>query len=130
VSLFYVVDLLCRSSGVGPMLPLTGAERRKYLADLEAKKTVERNAASDPAGVVQRKLKRKDVNTKSDAGVGDTELDINNVDAACDSVTTLQADSPQPKKLKTGKGADKGRTRSTTTRGRKDVAVGGTSSNA
>jgi hypothetical protein len=37
---------------VGPMLLLTGPDRRKYLDDLKAKKEAEGNTASDQAGVV------------------------------------------------------------------------------
>jgi hypothetical protein len=61
---------------VGPMLLLTGPDRRKYLDDLKAKKEAEGNTASDQAGVVQRTLKRKDVNAKANAGVGETVVDV------------------------------------------------------
>lgn len=111
-------------------MSLTGAESRKYLADLEVKKTTDGNAANDPAGVVQRKLKRKDINAKPDIGVGDTTMDIDNVDAAGDVVTTPQADSPQPKKMKTGKGADTGGKRPTSVRGGKDTRASSTALNA
>jgi hypothetical protein len=36
------------------MLPLTGAKRRKYIADLKAKKVVEGYVTSDPAGVLHQ----------------------------------------------------------------------------
>jgi len=91
------------------MLSLTSAKHRKYLADLEAKKA-EGCVASDPAGVKQRKLKRKDVTAKTDAGVGGTAMNICNVDVVGDGVAASQADSPHPKKMKTGKGVDVGQT--------------------
>jgi len=80
------------------MLSLTGVERKKYLADLEAKKAIEGYVVSDSAGVLQRKLKRKDVGTKFDAGVGDMAMEIDNREVARDGVEVPQADSPQPKR--------------------------------
>jgi len=112
------------------MLPLTGAKRRKYFADLENKKGTDGYVSSDPAGVQQWKLKRKDLANKEDVEARGMDVEIDNVDAVGDGVLNSQNVSPQPKRVKMGKGADTGRTRSTPVRGGKYVGVGSTSLNA
>jgi hypothetical protein len=51
------------------MLPLTGAEMRKYLAEVERNKNPDGYVSSSPAGVSLRKLKRKEPSGKGEAGV-------------------------------------------------------------
>jgi hypothetical protein len=55
------------------MLPLTGAEMRKYLADLERSKNHDGYVSSSAAGVSLRKLKRKESAGKGEAGVIEVE---------------------------------------------------------
>lgn len=74
------------------MLPLTGAERKKYLAELEKNKSPDGYLSSDPTGVQQRKLKRKDFATKNDTEVGEVEMD--NLDTAGYGATASQDGSP------------------------------------
>lgn len=126
VFLFYCLPRLsypCLFVFLSRTYPLTRVERRKYLA-------AEGYIASDLAGVLTRKLKRKNIIARTDAGVGDTTVDLDNVDVVGDSVATPQAGLPHPKKAKTGKGVESGRTRPTNVRGGKDDAAGSTSLNA
>jgi hypothetical protein len=51
------------------MLPLTGAEMRKYIAELEKSKNPDGYVSSGSAGVSLRKLKRKEPSGKGEAGV-------------------------------------------------------------
>lgn len=104
-----------------PMLPLSGAERRKYLADMKAKKVVEGYAASDPTGVLQRKVKRKYVIAKVDTCARGSSMDMDNVETAADDVLVEQSNSPIPKKMKIGKGGDPRRTLPANGRGEDDV---------
>jgi hypothetical protein len=90
------------------MLPLTGAEMRKYLAELEASKNPEGYVTSDPAGMSLRKLKRKEASSKGDAG--GTEAD--EPELAADGNAVIHLDSPSSKRARTGKGARSGGSRS------------------
>jgi hypothetical protein len=106
---------------VEKMLPLTGSERKKYLAELEKSKNLDGYMSSDPAGLKLRKLKRKEPAAKS--GAETCEVEIKDLDGTGDEVAFVLADSPQPKKMKTGKAVDSERDRSAS----RDV--GGTSLN-
>jgi hypothetical protein len=86
------------------MLPLTGAEMRKYLTELEKSKNPEGYVSSNPVWVSLRKLKRKEAATKGDAGV----IEVEDSEGAGDGNALVQADSPLPKKARTGKGAKTG----------------------
>jgi hypothetical protein len=85
------------------MLPLTGAEMRKYLAELEKNKNPDGYAASNPTSVSLRKLKRKEPAAKGD--VGETIVEIDDHEGASGENALVQTDSPVPKKSRTGKGA-------------------------
>jgi len=87
---------------VEPMMPLSGPERKKYLADKKAKKAEEGYATSDPSGLLQRKIKRKDVTAKMNAGVGGLETDIDNAEAAWDGDLVEQSDLRKHKMMSTG----------------------------
>jgi len=104
------------------VLPLTGAERKKYLVELEKKKNSDGYVLSDPAGAQQRKLKRKDLATKNDIETGEVEME--NLETARGGATASQDGSPQPKKVKTGKGVDTGTTCPSASSGEKDIDVG------
>jgi hypothetical protein len=95
---FFLSFVVCAE----PMMPLFGAERRKYLVDMKAKKTDERYSASDPASVLQRKVNRKDV----DAGAGGSAMDVDNANAVGHDALVEQEDSPKPKNMNTGKGGE------------------------
>jgi len=110
------------------MLPLTGAERKKYLAELEKKKNSDGYVSSDQAGVQQRKLERKDLAAKNDTDVGEVEME--NLETAGDGATPSQASSPPPKKTKIGKGVDTGRVHLPASSGGADIVMGDTSLNA
>jgi hypothetical protein len=82
------------------MLPLTGAEMKKYLAELERSKNPDGYVSSSPAGVSLRRLKRKEC-VKGDSGVVEVE-DLENVGGGNAST---QAASPSSKKARTGRGS-------------------------
>jgi len=88
------------------MMPLSGPERKKYLADMKAKKVGEGYCTSDPSGVLQRKIKWKDVAAKTDTGVRGSEMDIENVEVAGDGGLVEQSYLPKHKKTRTWKGDD------------------------
>jgi hypothetical protein len=102
------------------MLPLTGTEMRKYLAELEKSKNPEGYVSSNPAGVSLRKLKRKEAASKGDAGV----IEVEDAEGAGDGNALVRADSRLPKKARTGKGAKTGGSRPAAS-----TEVGGTSLN-
>jgi hypothetical protein len=104
---------------VEEMLPLTGAEMRKYLAELEKSKNPEGYVPSNPAGVLLRKLKRKKAASKGDGGV----IEVDDVEGAGDANALVPADSPITKKSRTSKGTKAGGCPSASTE------VGGTSLN-
>jgi hypothetical protein len=115
---FLFVDLCF--SFAEEMLPLTGAEMRKYLAKLEKSKNPEGYVSNNPAGVSLRKLKRKETASKGDARV--IEVDV--LEGVGDANDLVRADSPLPKKARTGKGPKTGGSRPTAS-----TEVGGTSLN-
>jgi hypothetical protein len=82
------------------MLPLTGAEMKKYLAELDRNKNPDGYVSSSPAGVSLRRLKRKEC-VKGDSGVVEVE-DLENVGGGNAST---QAASPSSKKARTGRGS-------------------------
>ena len=90
------------------MLPLTGKERRKYLADLKEKNASGEHIASDPASLLLRKG-RKDQAVNAETPGGDVDETIGALGkGASDDVIDLVV-SPQRKKAKTGqKDAEKG----------------------
>jgi len=47
-------------------MPLSKLERKKYSADMKAKKAAEGYATGDPSCMLLRKVKRMDMNTKVD----------------------------------------------------------------
>jgi hypothetical protein len=63
---------LCDFVFAGEMMPLTGAEMKKYIAELEKSKNLDGYVSSNPAGVSLRKLKRKEA-AKGDAVVIEVE---------------------------------------------------------
>jgi hypothetical protein len=82
------------------MLPLTGAEMRKYLADLERSKNPDGYVSSSPGGVSLRRLKRKE-SVKGDAGV----IEVEDLENAGGGNASAQAASPSSKKARTGRGS-------------------------
>jgi hypothetical protein len=91
---------------VETMMPLSGVERKKYLADLNAKKAAEGYSASDPADVLHRKLKGKDAASKANMMVGSSKMDVD-TEATGDGVLDDQVDSQKLKKMRIGKGESK-----------------------
>jgi hypothetical protein len=116
---FPFVDPYFSFSFAEEMLPLTGAEMRKYVAELEKSKNPEGYVASDPAGLSLRKLKRKESGSKRDAGI----IEVDDAEGAGDANALVLADSPVTKKSRTGKGSKVGGRPSTSTE------IGGTSLN-
>lgn len=108
-------------------MPLTRAERRKYLAELEKNKNLDGYVSSDLAGLKLRRLKRKELVAKSDVETGDVEVE--NLEVVGDGVASAPPDSPQPKKLRTGKSVDTRRPRPSASGGAKNIVVSGTSLN-
>jgi hypothetical protein len=88
------------------------------LADLKAKKEVVGSTTTDQGGVIQRKLKRKDVNAKNDGGMEEAAVDTDPPETLGDGVKFLQTESPRAKKMKARKGPDAG-----TGRGGKDAGT-------
>jgi hypothetical protein len=109
----------CLSSSAGEMLPLTGAEMKKYLAELEKAKNPDGYVSSNLAGVSLQKLKRKE-SAKDDVAV----IEVEGSEGSSDGNAFTQADSPVPKKSRTAKGTKAGGSRPTAER-----EVGGTSLN-
>jgi len=84
------------------MLPLTGAEMRKYLAELERSKNPDGYVSSGSAGVSLRKLKRKEPSGKGDAGV----IEVDDLEGAGGEHTLVSVESPSSsKKSRTVRGA-------------------------
>lgn len=81
------------------MLPLTGAQRRKYLAEAEKNKSLDGYVSSDPAGLKLRKLKRKEPASTTDDGMDVVESGEGNRETAAGGGT------PRPKKGKASKAA-------------------------
>ena len=125
LSLFFIFSLcfcllsFCISC-VDNMLLLTGVERKKYLAALEAKE-VKGCVASDPTGVVKRKVRRKDVGMKIDAAPSETVVETEAIEVLGVQANDSHAGAPSPKKMKMIKGDDVGRTRSSALKGAKDA---------
>jgi hypothetical protein len=88
--------LLC----AGEMLPLTGAEMRKYLAELERSKNPDGYVSSSPGGVSLRRLKRKE-SVKGDSGV----IEVDDLENAGGGNAPTPAASPSSKKARTGRGS-------------------------
>jgi len=93
--LFIFTVLLCTE----PMLPLFVRERKKYLADMKAKKAAERYATSDPSSVLHRKIKRRDIVGKADGGAGSSTMDVDHVEVAGDGELVEQSESLKHKKI-------------------------------
>jgi hypothetical protein len=88
---------------VEPMMPLTPAERKKYLVELKAKKAVDGYATSDPAGVMRRKTKRKDIPSREEIAPGQASMNVDQTEVAGDGDGVETVESPKRKKGKTGK---------------------------
>jgi hypothetical protein len=82
------------------MLPLTGAEMKKYLAELEKSKNPNGYVSSSSAGVSLRRLKRKD-SGKGDASV----MEVEDVEGAGEGNVLVLAGSPASKKTRTSRGS-------------------------
>jgi hypothetical protein len=82
------------------MLPLTGAEMKKYLADLDRSKNPDGYVSSSPAGVSLRRLKRKETG-KGDSGV----IEVDDLEAVGGGNAPTSAASPSSKKARTGRGS-------------------------
>jgi hypothetical protein len=79
------------------MLPLTGAEMRKYLAELERSKNPDGYVSSGAGGVSLRRLKRKE------SGKGDTNvIEVEDVEGV--GQAQVSAVSPASKKTRTSRG--------------------------
>jgi hypothetical protein len=101
------------------MMPLTGAEMKKYLAELEKSKNPDGYLSSSSAGVSLRKLKRKD------SGKGEVDvIEVEDAEGKAKRNVVVAVESPASKKARTGKGG-----RSTGGRPLVDRDVGGTSLN-
>ena len=83
------------------MLPLTGAEMRKYLAEVEKNKNPDDYVSSSPAGVSLRKLKRKEPTGKGDAGV----IEVEDLETAGGAPNVVAVESPSSKKARTSRSA-------------------------
>jgi hypothetical protein len=85
------------------MLPLTGAEMKKYLAQLEQSKNPDGYVSSSPAGVSLRRLKRKD------SGKGDSNvIEVDDLEGAGEGNAHTPAGSPSSKKARTSRGSKPG----------------------
>jgi hypothetical protein len=82
------------------MLPLTGAEMKKYLAELEKSKNPDGYVPSSSASVSLRRLKRKD-SGKGDASV----IEVEDVEGAGNGSAHILAGSPASKKTRTSRGS-------------------------
>jgi hypothetical protein len=101
------------------MLPLTRAEMKKYLAELEKNKNPDGYVSSNHAGMSLRKLKRKE-SAKDDVVV----IEVEGSEGGSDGNALARADYPVPKKSRSSIGAKLGGSRPTAFR-----EVGGTSLN-
>jgi len=122
ISLFSTLTALCLFFvNLVPMLPLTGKECKKYLGDLQARKSSQGYVASDTTDVVQRKIKRKEAYGKVDVDGRGATLEIDASGAVGDETLVPQIGSPHPKKMKTWKGVEMGRARTNVKHGVKDA---------
>jgi hypothetical protein len=88
------------------MLPLTGAEMKKYLAEFEQSKNPEGYVSSSPAGVSLRRLKRKE------SGKGDSNvIEVDDLEGAGGGNAHTAAASPSSKKARTTRGSKPGSSR-------------------
>jgi hypothetical protein len=79
------------------MLPLTDAEMKKYLAELEKSKNPDGYVSSSAGGVSLRRLKRKD------SGKGDTNvIEVEDMEGV--GQAQVSAGSPASKKTRTSRG--------------------------
>jgi hypothetical protein len=83
------------------MLPLTGAEMRKYLVEVEKNKNPDGYVSSSPAGVSLRKLKRKESSGKGEAGV----IEVDDLESTGVAQNVVAVESPSSKKARTSRGA-------------------------
>jgi len=84
------------------MLPLTGKERKKYLAALKEKNDAGEHIVSDPSDLLLRKGK-KDQSAIAETPEGDADAAAGALEkAVSDDVIDLAA-SPQRKKARTGR---------------------------
>jgi hypothetical protein len=81
------------------MLPLTGAQMRKYMAELEKSKNPNGYVSSSSGGVSLRKLKRKD-SGRGEAGV----IEVEDAEGEAERNMLVSVESPISKKARTGKG--------------------------
>lgn len=72
------------------MLPLTGAQSKKYLEEVEKNKNLDGYVSSDPVGLKLRKLKRKEPPAKNDTRAG--EMEVEDLEGAGDAAAFV--DSP------------------------------------
>jgi hypothetical protein len=82
-------------------LPLTRAEMRKYIAELEKSKNLDGYVSSSSAGVSLRKLKRKEPSGKGEAGV----IEVEDLEGAGGGHTLVSVESPSSKKSRSARGA-------------------------
>jgi hypothetical protein len=82
------------------MLPLTGAEMRKYIAELEKSKNPDGYVSSSSAGVSLRKLKRKEPSGKGEAGV----IEVEDLEGTGGGHTLVSVESPSSKKSRSVRG--------------------------
>jgi hypothetical protein len=88
------------------MMPLTGAEMKKYLAELEQSKNPDGYVSSSPAGVSLRRLKRKE-SGKCDLNV----IEVDDLEGAGGGNANTSAASPASKKARTSWGSKPGSSR-------------------
>lgn len=78
---------------------MTPSERRKFLAEVKAKKAAAGYISSDPAGVLHRKNKRKDTVSRDDLAVFQVDVEVEQHDCAAVEVVG----SPKNKRSKVDK---------------------------